>query len=206
MRPIMARHQSLNFLSGIYMNEFYEDDNKEYITVSGLDCSSTICGASTFYIEKKTKKVILKEYFYHKFSPTATPINKSFDFLYSVYPKIKDSDYIALEDALVGHNKTHPTTMMKLTHINATVEYMMHFYHGADKFQKINVNTARKLVIGNARTSTHNGKELAINYCINEVEGFELKFKKTGKIKDEYFDMADSIIIALADAKLRKLI
>lgn len=181
---------------------------KQKIKICGLDCSSTVCGYNIIEIDTTTKTYTLLKYGYKKFTEGAEPIDKSLQFKNEFLPEFSDADLFVLEDFMKTYNKTHPITLAKLTHINASVEVILTVLYGKERMEKLNVNTARKLALGKSRVSGVSGKDYAFQQITKLFEGsLQMELKPRAKTPiDEMYDITDSIVLSLAQAKKMKLI
>jgi hypothetical protein len=187
---------------------FADMSNIDTITICGLDCSSTVCGYNILEVNKVNKTYSLLSYGYKTFNKDFEPIDKVLQFKNEFLPLFENVDMYVLEDSMKTYTKTHPTTIAKLTHINASIEVLLTIMYGKDRMEKINVNTARKLALGKSRVNNMKGKDYAFS-AIMELFSNQIQLEytpKSKKIKEEMFDITDSIVLSLAYAKKNKFI
>lgn len=165
--------------------------------ISGLDLSTTVAGYSTF------EDGDLREYNWWKFDKpdgyTNLDLVRQFD--EEVWPHIKDSDKVILEDSLKKYagGFSSKKTISKLVRFNGIIEYELRKRLGKENVIKYHPATARKNALG--RGTKPSGYEDSKEWILEKVsEEFDIEWELTyaDNPRPGSEDAADSIILAKA--------
>lgn len=183
--------------------------------IAGIDCSSTTVGWSVLYIDEDGE-VTLDDYGYFDFDNDAPMYNRIVEFREHILPKIKKASYFVLEDRLKSMGgRTTAETLMKLAHVNATVETELKDMNGTDHVYMLHPMSARSCAWGQAypkgkeKEKFRDTKEWVIDKCMKKFDkergdrGFEQKTRSKRRplpFKDWVDDICDSITLAYAIA------
>lgn len=85
-------------------------------------------------------------------------------------------------------------TLSTLSKFNGTVSWLIYELLGIEPVY-VSAATARK-TCGIKIEKGKKAKECVMEHILNNENWFQVEYKKTGKVKDHYYDMADSFVIA----------
>jgi len=162
--------------------------------ILGLDISTSITG---YTILDDTGNVIECSYIdlkkEHGLFEKAAKIDKVLLGLYKKY----SFDKIWIEESLqkFAMGKSSASTIAALSKFNGIVSWIS--WQLCPVVQFIPAISARKQ-IGLKMIKGIKGKDIVMLHMMNNEPWFKVEYKKTGKIKDHCFDMADSFVIAKA--------
>ncbi len=167
--------------------------------VLGLDISTSTVGAaiidedtdelkSLFYVSLKKEKGLLK-----KISHLKMELEKYTDIV----------DHVAIEEPLVmfkeGFSRAQVLSM--LSQFNGMGQFLTFLLYKTEPVM-YNVNSARKMSFPDLKFPRGTKrKELVQERVASVYPEVEFPLKRTGRLKDECFDMADAVVIARAHTK-----
>lgn len=179
---------------------------ESFVKVCGLDLSTSVVGYSIFEGEE------LVCYNWHKFKKPdgyeLIDLVKQFD--EKVWPEIKESDTIVLEDSLKKYQGGFSSrkTITVLLQFNAIIEYELRKRLGKENLTKLHPATAKKeSFLGRGRVPSNyespwstydDGKAWVIENTENRFEDFEIDYTHSGNPRPGTDDCSDSIILANA--------
>lgn len=170
--------------------------------VLGLDISTSIVGGAI--IDKEDKS--LKGLFYVDLSKEKGLLNK----IKALKIELQKYDgligHVAIEEPLVMFKEgfSRAQVLSLLSQFNGMCQLLTFLLYNTEPVM-YNVNTARKLSYPNLKfPAGEKRKELVQIECAKLYPEVDWPMKRTGKFKDEVFDMADAISIALCHVKCMK--
>jgi Holliday junction resolvasome RuvABC endonuclease subunit len=178
-------------------------------TVLGFDVSSSCIGYCVLEIDELSNTITFKKVDFIKPIKTGSIVTRLVEtrnLILKVLNEFKP-DYIGIEDLIKFMPKSTATTVVILTAFNRMVCLACHDYLKNNSPELFNVNTIRSaLKIGTTRPKKPDMPELVAKH-LGII--FPYMLGKQGKIKEENYDMADGIAVALYYAfkltgKLRK--
>jgi len=162
--------------------------------ILGIDASTRVVGWAF------SNDDVISDAGFIDISKTETNKEKCFCVISLLKDKIDDTHHINLEAPLLGFGfgKSSQQTIIKLIKFNGLLEYLL-----SEEFKisvnLINVNTARKKVIGMARIKGISSKELVkqeLPKIVTDLFRFDVLNKK-GKVDKRIEDVRDAIIMSL---------
>jgi hypothetical protein len=167
--------------------------------ILGLDASTQTCGwafSQSVFIIKDAGFIDISKF------ETNKEKGKFISNFFSKHPLFSSVNHINLEAALSGFSGgfSSQQVIIKLSRFNAVLEYILS-EELKIPINLINVNTARKKVLGMARIKGLSGKELVkqeLPKIIPNLSRFDVLNKK-GNIDKRIEDIRDSIIMSLYD-------
>ncbi len=168
--------------------------------VLGLDVSTSVVGGAIVDVETNE----LKGLFYVKLDKEKGLLNK-IKVLKVELQKYEDIiEHVAIEEPLVMFKEgfSRAQVLSLLSQFNGMAQLITFLLYNCDPVM-YNVNSARKLAYPNLKfPSGSKRKELVQEACAKEYPSVDWPMKKTGRLKDECFDMSDAIVIARAHAEV----
>lgn len=174
--------------------------------VCGLDLSTSVVGYSIFEGEE------LVSYNWYKFDKPdgyeLIDLVEQFD--KEVWPEIKESDTVVLEDSLKKYQGSFSSrkTITVLLQFNAIIEYELRKRLGKENLTKLHPATAKKeSFLGRGRVppsyespwSTYDdGKAWVIENTEKEFDSFEYELTRSGNPRPGTDDLCDSAVLANA--------
>jgi len=166
------------------------------MTILGLDSSTTTTGWAI-----SEDGIIIKGGFVDT-SKLNTNKEKSFCVIDVIngLPELQKINHINLEASLSGFSMgfTSQQVVILLSRFNAVFEYIIS-EHWKKPVNLINVNTARKKVLGHARIKGMKNKEMVkslLPNVVKDIHKFDIKNKK-GNVDKRVDDMWDAMVMAL---------
>jgi len=182
------------------------------VKVCGLDLSTSVVGYSKFEDGK------LVSYDWYKFNKPddyeLIDLVEQFD--EEVWPEIKDSDIVVLEDSLKKYQGGFSSrkTITVLLQFNAIIEYELRKRLGKENLTKLHPATAKKeSFLGRGRVPSSyespwstfkDSKAWVIENAEKEFDSFEINYTHSDNPKPGSDDCADALV--LANAYLNKVI
>jgi len=164
--------------------------------VLGLDISTSIVGGAI--IDKEDKS--LKGLFYVDLSKEKGLLNK----IKALKIELQKYDgligHVAIEEPLVMFKEgfSRAQVLSLLSQFNGMCQLLTFLLYNTEPVM-YNVNTARKLSYPNLKfPAGEKRKELVLHEAQKIYPEVDFPLKKTGKFKDQCYDMADAIVISRA--------
>ena len=173
--------------------------------ITGLDLSTAVVGYSCFVDED------LQDYGWYKFDkPDGYElIDLVFQFDENIWPIIKDSDKVILEDSLKKYSGgfSSKKTISKLLRFNGIVEYELQKRFSKENVIKYHPATAKKKALGSGRVpssyespwSTYKDSKAWVLERVEEMyDSVEWEMTHSGNPRPGSDDAADATVLAIA--------
>ena len=167
--------------------------------ILGLDISTSITGICVL---DKNNKIIFNDYIdTRKFKCFFDKTEKVKESLKELSKKYK-IEHIYVEQSLQSFRSgfSSAKTLSTLSRFNGVVSWLSYELWGI-KPEYVAAISARKLC-GIKVPRGQKAKEVVIKYLLDNEDSFMVEYTKHGNIKQHYYDMADSIIVARAASKI----
>lgn len=171
---------------------------KEYVL--GLDISTSVVGGAI--VDKETSE--LKSLFYVKLAKEKGLLNKIKILKVELQKYEGIVTHVAIEEPLVMFKEgfSRAQVLSLLSQFNGMCQLTTFLLYNTEPVM-YNVSTARKLAYPNLKFPTGSKrKELVQEECAKLYPDVDWPMKKTERLKDECYDMADAITIARAHAEV----
>lgn len=167
--------------------------------ILGLDISTSTVGAAI--IDSKTDEI--KSLFYISLKKEKGLLNKVRLFKKELEAQGIKPDHVAIEEPLVmfkeGFSRAQVLSM--LSQFNGMSQFLTFLLYNTDPVM-YNVNSARKLSYPDLKFPRGSKrKELVQERTAHEYPEIDFPLKRTGRLKDECYDMCDAVVIARAHSK-----
>lgn len=167
--------------------------------VLGLDISTSTVGACI--VDSETDEI--KSLFYISLKKEKGLLNKIRLFKHELESAAPQVDHVAIEEPLVmfkeGFSRAQVLSM--LSQFNGMAQFLTFLLYNTDPVM-YNVNSARKLAFPDLKFPRGSKrKELVQERTAQEYPEIDFPLKRTGRLKDECYDMCDAVVIARAHAK-----
>ena len=182
----------------------HNHDSQESVTrfsmkyILGLDISTSVVGAAI--VDPET--LALKGLFYVNLTKEKGMINKISALKIELEKYTPMIGHVAIEEPLVMFKEgfSRAQVLSLLSQFNGMCQFLTFLLYKSEPVM-YNVNSARKLSYGDLKFPKGcKRKELVQERSAKEYPDIDWPMKKTGRLKDECFDMADAIVIARAHA------
>lgn len=167
--------------------------------VLGLDISTSTVGAAI--IDSDTDE--LKSLFYVSLKKETGLLNKAKALQVELAKHIDMVEVVAIEEPLVMFKEgfSRAQILSLLSQFNGMGQFLSFLLYNVDPLM-YNVNTARKLAFPDLKFPKGcKRKELVQARVALAYPEVDFPLKKTGRLKEECFDMADAVVIARACSK-----
>ncbi len=167
--------------------------------ILGLDVSTSITGICVL---DKNNEIIFNDYIdTRKFKCFFDKTEKVKEFLRELSKKYK-IEHIYVEQSLQSFRSgfSSAKTLSTLSRFNGVVSWLSYELWGI-KPEYVAAISARKLC-GIKIPRGQKAKEVVIKYLLDNEDSFVVEYTRHGNIKQHYYDMADSIIVARAGSKI----
>ena len=168
--------------------------------VLGLDISTSTVGCAI--IDAETDEI--KSLFYISLKKEKGLLNKIRIFKRELEECPITPNHVAIEEPLVmfkeGFSRAQVLSM--LSQFNGMAQFLTFLLYNTDPVM-YNVNTARKLSYPDLKFPRGcKRKELVQERTAQEYPELDFPLKRTGRLKDECYDMCDAVVIARAHSKV----
>ena len=175
--------------------------------ILGLDVSTSITGVT---IVDDCGKIVHSEYWdlrkYKDFFDKAQEAQTRIADLYlrfGTHPDNQDDkvEHIYIEQSLQSFRSgfSSAKTLSTLSRFNGVISWLCYDLFNI-KPEYIAASSARKLN-GITIPRGEKAKEVVLQYLLDNEAGFEVEYTKYGNVKEHYYDISDSIIVARAGLK-----
>ena len=167
--------------------------------ILGLDISTSTVGACI--LDSETDEI--KSLFYISLKKEKGLLNKIRLFKNELEAQGITPDHVAIEEPLVmfkeGFSRAQVLSM--LSQFNGMSQFLTFLLYNTEPVM-YNVSTARKLSFPDLKFPRGSKrKELVQERVAKEYPEIDFPLKRTGKLKDECYDMCDAVVIARAHAE-----
>ena len=167
--------------------------------ILGLDISTSTVGAAL--VDSETDE--LKGLFYVSLKKEKGLLNKIQSLKNELIKYEQIIDHVAIEEPLVMFKEgfSRAQVLSLLSQFNGMSQFLTFLLYNTEPVM-YNVNTARKLAFPNLKFPKGSKRKELVHECVAQTyPDVDWPLKRTEKLKDECYDMADAVVIARAHAK-----